>query len=123
MKPLLVDGKPIAISKEARYLGVILDRKLSFKCHILHKIEAARAHATILNNRVKASHGPIPELIRGVYRSIMLAKMNYGCHVFQHKLTNELITKLTRLNVRGAAAMCNVFPHTGHCGITAKYPF
>ncbi len=114
MQPIMIAGKPIEQKTEAKYLGMILDSKLDFKSHVKHKLQACKVTATLLNNRVKAGHGPNPELMRGVFRSIVVSKMTYGCHVFQHKLTKKQTASLTSLNRKGATSIVNVLPGTGN---------
>ena len=119
IKPIYIGGKPVEFKKEAKYLGVIFDSKLSFKSHIEHQIQSCKVTMLILKSRVTASHGPIPELIRGVFRSIVISRMTYGCHLFYHKLTKRQIQKLSSLNRRGATAMASIFPGTGNGALEA----
>ena len=119
MKPLTLSDKELPIVEDTKYLGITLDKHLSFNKHITNTIESCRRALAIYNGKVKASHGPIPRLSKWVYTGVVLKKLLYGCHIWEHKLTKTLIQKLTTLNRKGAQCIANVFPGTPTEGLQA----
>ena len=59
MKPLQLYGQDIQTVTSVKYLGVTLDQKLTFQEHIKEKIKTCHSSLTIINQKLRASHGPI----------------------------------------------------------------
>ena len=112
MKPLQLYGQDIKTVTSVRYLGVILDQKLTFQEHIKEKIKTCHSSLTIINQKLRASHGPVARLAKWIYTGVILPKLTYGCHIWQHKLTKTNILKLQGLQRRGAKTICSYFPGT-----------
>ena len=97
-KKVKVNNAPIEFSKEAKYLGMILDEKLSFSSHINQKVMKCKQHLFAIRNMVGQKWGTNAHLMRWAYTGIIRPKLTYGCHVWSHKITKTLEQKLARLN-------------------------
>jgi hypothetical protein len=82
---ITVNNKTFSWSESIKYLGVILDRKLTFKHHINYSINKASAACfsslyCILNRN---SHVSIDSKLR-IYKSYIRPILTYGCPVFSN---------------------------------------
>lgn len=74
-RPLSFSGSPLQVQNEVKYLGVILDKKLTFREHISLSCEKAlksiRALWSLLNKRSKLTHRNKDLLYKCVIRPIL----------------------------------------------------
>ena len=79
---LYLDGSQIPVLEETKFLGLIFDRKLNFKSHILKlKTECAKA----LNLLIVLSNtdwGSDRQTLLLLYRSLVRSKLDFGCIVY-----------------------------------------
>jgi ribonuclease HI len=71
---------------EARYLGVILDEKLSFRSHIEKKIKIAKMAIMQLRSSMGKLWGPSPYLTRWAYLCVIRPALVFGHFVWGHKV-------------------------------------
>ena len=64
---LVLDGVELEWQEEARYLGVYLDPKLTFRRHIQIKIRSAKMTIMRLRSSMGKLWGPSPYLTRWAY--------------------------------------------------------
>ena len=97
--PIKIGGESILFKKEVKYLGVILDSKLSGTSHVKHKIGKAKRHLMAYHYAISKKYGPKPILMRRAYNTIVIPALTHGCHVFGDKCQQENIKKsLNKLN-------------------------
>jgi len=75
-------GTPLEYSGEARYLGVYLDQRLTWKSHVKRKISAAKKLIFALRKAVGVLKGPLPLMMRWIYTAIIRPLLTYGCVVW-----------------------------------------
>lgn len=93
---IIINGNTIPWKNEVRYLGVIMDRRLTFNSHINYLIDKThkairilspifnrRSHLTILNKKL-------------IYTSIIRPRLTYACPVW-FSVSNSTIKKLQRV--------------------------
>ena len=83
MDPVLkLDNDPIQFVKEAKFLGLIWDTKLTFEPHI--KYLKARCHKSlnILKVLSRTEWGADQTTLLKLYRSLVRSKLDYGCLVY-----------------------------------------
>ena len=56
--PIKIDGEIIPFKKEVKYLGVILDSKLSGTSHVKYKIGKAKRHLMAYHYAITKKYGP-----------------------------------------------------------------
>ena len=83
--PFGLDGVTIAICNEAKYLGITLNSKLNFETHMRNKANAARKTIYMARTLVYKRWGPTPMIMRAAYKTIVRPKIDYACHIWQHK--------------------------------------
>ncbi|XP_052744146.1 uncharacterized protein LOC128199286 [Bicyclus anynana] len=99
--PITIEGVKLEITKEIKYLGVILDHTLRFRTHI--QVQCAKAKLTLMQCRraVGRTWGIKPKVIKWIYTAIILPRVLYGATVWWHraaiKSNSKELTKVQRL--------------------------
>ncbi len=97
--PLKLGENDIPWEDETRYLGVILDSKLSWHSHILHKTKKAKQLLFKMKSALGVTWGPKPHLMRWIYTGIVRPAITYGSIVWAHALRfKHHRQKLKRIN-------------------------
>ena len=82
---LKIGNKEIEISESAKYLGIIIDKKLCWRQHIEYKTKQAKKVLYMLRGAIGKNWGPRPDLIMWALRSVIRPSLTYGCIVWgQH---------------------------------------
>ena len=120
--PINYDGEVIPFKKEVKYLGVILDSKLSGTSHVKNKIAKAKRHLMAYHYAIRKKYGPQPLLMKRAYTTIVIPALTFGCHVFGDKCLQATVKKsLTRLNRLACLLIANVAPSTPTKGMEIIY--
>lgn len=116
---LKIKNQMIEFSNETNYLGVILDKKLSYKSHINKSIAKAKMNLMRFKNTFGREWGLKPHLLAWVYKGCILPKILYGCHIWAHKIDKNktLIKKFNKLNRLALKMMCSTLPSTPTAGL------
>ena len=77
-----LDGVEILVVEQYKFLGVILDKKLSFMLHI--NCLKAKCHKALQLLRVIAhtNWGADKSTLLKLYRSLVRSKLDYGCFIY-----------------------------------------
>ena len=100
--PLMLSGTTIPYVNEMKYLGIIIDNKLSWKPHINYRIKKAKKDLVCAKKMISDNWGLTPDKALWLYESIVRPALDYACHVWAHVdswpvwLVKEL-TKVQRL--------------------------
>lgn len=90
---ILLYGQPIIFVETHRYLGLILDKKLTWKNHLKKlKVDASRALG-ILKTLSCTKWGSDRETLIRIFKSLILSKLDYGCIVYSSS-NNGLLKSL-----------------------------
>ena len=96
---LYMDGIPLQFTKEAKYLGVILDERLNWKSHMEQKINVAKRKLMTLKSVINSVCGPSNKLLEWAYRGVVIPSLAYGSIAFYQRLDQIGISqKLRQLN-------------------------
>ena len=110
---IYVDNNRIPYSTQAKYLGVILDSRLTWRPHILDKIAKAKRFLHMVAHITRDSFGPKPRLMRWAYRCIVRPMIIYGAMCWAHETDQKGIKeKLSHLNRLALKTYCNFPPST-----------
>jgi len=80
---LLLNGTPVPVVEETKFLGVVFDRKLSFIPHIKHLKDKCTKALNLLRVLAHTSWGADRETLLHLYRSLIRSKLDYGCIVYE----------------------------------------
>jgi hypothetical protein len=95
---------------DAKYLGITLDSKLTFRKHLTSKLAKSKRLIFAIKSCISNQKRPNLSLTRLAYKMLVVPVMTYGCHIFANKLGNENIQlQLQQLN-RLAALSLGSFP-------------
>lgn len=72
----------IEYAKQAKYLGIWLDSRLSFAHHVQEKASTAYKVASMLHRTVSKTWGMTPSKARWVYTAMVRPVIDYGCLVW-----------------------------------------
>lgn len=79
---LVIDGQTLTAVNSIMYLGIILDRKLSWLPHIKYLAGRATAAVNVLKAMAKVSWGADPSSLLMAYRGMVRAHLEWGAPLF-----------------------------------------
>ena len=83
MDPVLkLDNDPIQFVKEAKFLGLIWDTKLTFEPHIKYLKARCQKALNVLKVLSRTEWGADQTTLLKLYRSLVRSKLDYGCLVY-----------------------------------------
>ena len=102
---LCIDNNVIERVNSFRYLGVVFDETMTFKCHTDHVIKKANARLYMM--RRYASFGATKDQLHFLFTTMILSIITYNCHIFYHACTNRDKLRLARV-IRKCRVECNL---------------
>jgi ribonuclease HI len=75
-------GKAIDVCDEVKFLGIIFDKKLTFKPHIMHLRKKCERSLNILRVLSNTSWGADRNCLLRIYKSLIRSKLDYGSVVY-----------------------------------------
>jgi len=79
---IYINRKLIPVSENIKYLGIILDKKLTFKAHIQYLRDKCLKTLNILKVLSNSSWGADRSSMLTIYRSIIRSRLDYGAVVY-----------------------------------------
>ena len=79
---LTLDGQPIPVVEETKFLGVIFDNKLTFIPHIKKLKAKCQKALNLLRVVAHTDWGADRKILLNHYRTIVRSKLDYGCIVY-----------------------------------------
>lgn len=96
--PISIGGAELNNVEQTTYLGIIIDRQLSWTPHILSAISKARRALWSCRSAVGKSWGLAPNLMKFIYTAMARPIVTYGCIVWWHALdTQVMINRCSKL--------------------------
>jgi ribonuclease HI len=95
MKPLFLCGQELIFHDHVKYLGVILDQRLTWGKHVQFAATKAMKVFSACRRAVGKRWGLSPRAMRWVYNAVVLPMLTYGCIVWGKAA--EIETHLKRL--------------------------
>ena len=125
-QPVYMRGQPLKFADTVKYLGLLLDKRMTWRPHILEKVALCKQFLIKMTNIAHTTWGPRPKLMRWVYRCVVRPKITYGALVWAFSVkTKGLRLKLRRLNRLGISTYARVHrssPSRGLEIITDTFP-
>ena len=109
MDPVLeLGGDPIQFVKEAKFLGLIWDTKLTFETHIKYLKARWKKSLNILKVLSRTEWGADQTTLLKLYRSLVRSKLNCGCIVYG-SAANTTLAKLDPVHNQGLCLSLGTF--------------
>ena len=105
-----IGNEYVPYSREALYLGIILDDKLTWRRHLNHKIAKSKKYLMKMSNISKAIWGPKPKLSRWVFRCVVRPMFTYASVIWAHSIDSDALRLIVRRVNRLALATYTLFP-------------
>ena len=78
---LHLNGQAIPVKDEAKFLGLVFDKKLDFKSHISYLKKKCQKALNILKVVSHTDRGADKSTLLKLYRTLVRSKLDYGCAV------------------------------------------
>lgn len=82
MKPIVINGKPIKIEKEAKFLGLYFDERLNWQSHFDYIIKRCNARLNLMRSVTGSSWGASKASLLLIYRALVRSVLDYGAIAF-----------------------------------------
>ncbi len=90
---LTVNNQAIPYKKQARFLGMILDYKLTWSPHVKDLINRCRKDLNLMKLISGTCYGADKKALLMVYKALILSKIDYGC-ILYHNAAKSILAKL-----------------------------
>lgn len=119
-----INGVPLETVKNTRYLGVTIDRYLSFGVHIKETRAKINERLNMLKVISGVKNGSNPQVMMNIYKSMIRSLMEYGCTVtWNARKTNRgLLRTLNNQCLRKATGCAKSTPLNALAAISAQEP-
>ena len=118
IKSLKINGLEIPFSDRVTYLGITLNRRLTWEDHITTKINKAKAKLSQLRTATGVRWGPSPKMMLWAYNSIIMPALTYGAMIWGHKTPSTKAKKdLGRLNRLASTGISSIKKSTPTAGL------
>ncbi|WP_333765264.1 reverse transcriptase domain-containing protein, partial [Streptomyces sp. IBSBF 2390] len=98
LKLVKVGGQEIDFSDSAKYLGIILDKKLNWTPNVEERIRKAKVAWYICKSCIGKKWGLQPRITHWIYTTVVRPSLSYGALVWWHSLKKiTLASKLQKL--------------------------
>ena len=116
-RPLRIGGTPLVYTNTIKYLGLTLDKSLSWKPHIEDKCLKAKRllHSTM--RAVGREWGLTPDRIMWVHKAIVRPQISYGSLVWAHKLNYGHKANLRSVQRQALLPLAHVMRSTPTAGM------
>ena len=88
VKKIQMNGDEITPTNSMKYLGVVLDHKISWTPHIQEKVSKAITFLHMIKPAINHIYGLDPKRMQWIWKQVLLPRLTYGCHVWGHSLTH-----------------------------------
>jgi ribonuclease HI len=110
---LRLEGVQVNIAKEAKYLGVILDKQLTFNSHIKERTTKAKRAWGQINRLIGKTWGLKPAMARWAYVTMIRPIITYGAVAWVTALkTEENKSRLQKVQSAACRAALAAYPYT-----------
>ncbi|XP_053985493.1 uncharacterized protein LOC128879941 [Hylaeus volcanicus] len=95
-------NKKLKTTRKVKYLGVIINEKLTWREHVFSKVAAAKKNLNLLCRILGPTWGMTPPTTKWIYEAIIVPRITFGNIVWWQ--TSNMITATTKLDsIQGTA--------------------
>ena len=119
---LIVGTHRVPFGFKAKYLGVVLDSKLTWQTHIDNNVNRAKQYLYILRKAISKKWGPKPKYLKWAYNAIVLPRLTYGCLAWGNAITTtNMVNKVNSINRLAAGMLSNTRHSTPRAALEIMY--
>ena len=97
-RTLVLKGQPLEISKRAKYLGVILDNKITWKEHFENKCHKFITSLWLCRRAIGSNWGLKPDTLLWIFKAILRPRLTYASIVWWSRVKQKAaMARLERL--------------------------
>ncbi len=90
---LIINNIPISYRKQARFLGMILDSRLTWGPHVKDLIKRCRGDLNLMKLISGTCYGADKKALIMIYKALILSKIDYGC-ILYHSAAKSTLAQL-----------------------------
>jgi ribonuclease HI len=92
-KTPIIFGKELELQNQVKYLGVILDSKLNWNCHIDHRLRKATIALWQCRRAIGKTWGLKPKVVYWIYTSIVRPILTFAAILWWKKTTQQTVNR------------------------------
>lgn len=104
-----IDNKLIEYTNSHKYLGIVIDQKLTFKTHVNVVLEECKKRINFIKSVSSIKYGAHPKCVKTICQSIIFSKLNYGNTVIGNA-SKTTLEKYDMIHNRCIRLMIGAFP-------------
>lgn len=108
---MAIDFLPVSFTKTVKYLGVILDFRLTIKDHIKYFTDKCNKRLNLLRSLTGTVWGTGKESLLIVYRGLIRSILDYSCFIYNN-ICLSLFKKLEVLQNKALRVVCGAYNST-----------
>ena len=113
LRPLRLQGEEIQVVKETRYLGVILDQRLSWRPHCEYRANKARGALAVCRRMIGKTWGLKPGAMKWLYTAVIRPALAYACLVWVPVInTRSIFEPMVRVQRQACLAISSAYKGT-----------
>ena len=99
-------GERIPVQQEVKFLGVLMDSRLSYKSHLKNLRDRCSKALNVLKCVARSSYGADRNTLLLLYRSLIRSRMDYACFVYDntYESTKRLLDSVHHSAIRIAVS-------------------
>jgi hypothetical protein len=124
--PPKIGNTPIPLQQSFKYLGIILDSKLTFKEHIRQKCDSTMRTFFQVKQAISSKWGLSPKIVKWIYTTVIRPRMTYAAIIWWERstYTQEIksLQKIQRLATTSITGAMKTTPNIALDSITGLIP-
>lgn len=92
--------KEIKRVKHTRFLGVILDEKMTGRLHWNYILHKGRKIVDVISSLAGVWWGSHPSTLISIYKAVLRSTIDYGCQIFKYQENSQIALKVKRLQFK-----------------------
>ena len=108
---LTIHGAAVPVSKQAKFLGVTYDQRLSWKPHISGVVDRTKSAYNLMRCVSGQSWGASNKALLAIYRALMRSRLDYGSQAF-YTASKTQLQRLDQIQSKCLRLSCGAFCST-----------
>jgi ribonuclease HI len=110
---LYIDGSPIEWKKEVKFLGVIVDERLTWASHISYIVERCKKRLNLMRCLSGIVWGASKLCLLMIYKALIRSVLDYGCIAYENA-SDAVKDKLDKIQMQALRVSCGAMKGTSN---------